>query len=89
MGADYMDYLIGDRIVTPEEQRSYYTRKIVYLPNSYLPLTQARNYGIHSRDLGLPPTGFIFCCFNNNYKIMPHTFEQWMRVANRVENSVL
>jgi predicted O-linked N-acetylglucosamine transferase (SPINDLY family) len=92
MGAEYMDYLIGDRTVIPEAQRPHYTEKIVYMPNSYLPHDSSRviaNSIFTREDLGLPPTGFVFCCFNNNYKITPDTFDVWMRILTRVENSVL
>jgi predicted O-linked N-acetylglucosamine transferase (SPINDLY family) len=92
MGADYMDYLIGDRTVVPEEHQGHYTEKIVYLPNCYLPNDSARTIAdtVFTREeLGLPPTGFVFCCFNNNYKITPSTFESWMRILSRVESSVL
>jgi protein O-GlcNAc transferase len=91
-GADYMDYLIGDRVVIPEEQRRHYTEKIVYLPNSFLPHDSSRAIAttiFTRKDLGLPPTGFVFCCFNNNYKITPRTFASWMRILTRAENSVL
>ena len=91
-GADYMDYLIGDRVVIPENQRRHYTEKVIYLPNSFLPHDSRRAIatGVFTRgDLGLPSNGFVFCCFNNNYKITPHTFDSWMRILTRVENSVL
>jgi protein O-GlcNAc transferase len=92
MGADYVDYMVGDRLVIPEEQRCHYTEKIVYLPNSFLPHDSSRTIAttVFTREnLGLPPTGFVFCCFNNNHKITPHTFDIWMRILKRVENSVL
>jgi len=92
MGAEYMDYLIGDRVVIPEEQRRHYTEKIAYLPNSFLPHDSSRKIGttVFTReDLGLPATGFIFCCFNNNHKITPETFDSWMRILGRVDHSVL
>ena len=92
LGADYMDYLIGDRVVIPKEQRRHYTEKIVYLPNSFLPHDSGRAIAttlFKREDLGLPSTGFIFCCFNNNHKITPHTFDSWMRILKEVENSVL
>jgi predicted O-linked N-acetylglucosamine transferase (SPINDLY family) len=92
MGAEYMDYLIGDRTVVPEAHQCHYTEKIVYLPDSYLPHDSSRTISdtVFTRaELGLPPTGFIFCCFNNSYKISPGTFDSWMRILSRVENSVL
>jgi protein O-GlcNAc transferase len=92
MGAEYMDYLIGDRTVVPEVQQRHYTEKIVYLPDSYLPQDSNRaiaNTEFAREDLGLPPTAFVFCCFNTNYKITPETFDSWMSILSRVENSVL
>jgi predicted O-linked N-acetylglucosamine transferase (SPINDLY family) len=92
MGAEYMDYLIGDRTVVPEAHQCHYTEKIVYLPDSYLPHDSSRTISdkVFTREeLGLPPTGFVFCCFNNSYKITPDTFDGWMRILSRVENSVL
>jgi len=92
MGAEYMDYLIGDRTVIPEAQRRHYAEKIVYLPNSYLPYDSNRvisNTVFTREEIGLPPTGFVFCCFNNSYKITPDVFDSWMRILRRVENSVL
>jgi protein O-GlcNAc transferase len=92
MGAEYIDYLIGDRVVISEEQRRHYSEKIVYLPNSFLPHDSSRAIAttVFTREaLGLPPTGFVFCCFNNNHKITPDTFGSWMRILRRVDKSVL
>ncbi|MDC0597614.1 hypothetical protein OAP43_07655, partial [Candidatus Pseudothioglobus singularis] len=91
MGADYYDYLIADPIMIPEESQKYYVEKIAYLPcfqvndSKDLPpnLTMTR------KDLGLPETGFVFCCFNNTYKITPTTFDGWARILKSVEGSVL
>jgi predicted O-linked N-acetylglucosamine transferase (SPINDLY family) len=45
---------------------------------------------VHTRaELGLSPNGFVFCCFNNNYKFTPGTFDSWMRILKKVEGSVL
>lgn len=92
MGADYMDYLIADGTVVPEGHESYYAEKIVRLPNSFLPHDSGRVIAstVYSRDeLGLPATGFVFCSFNNSYKITPEVFDSWMRILARVPNSVL
>lgn len=91
-GADYMDYLIGDQVVIPQEQREHYTEKIAFLPNSFLPHDSSRTIATNvftREDLGLPSAGFVFCCFNNNYKITPQIFDSWMRILARVEKSVL
>jgi predicted O-linked N-acetylglucosamine transferase (SPINDLY family) len=92
LGAKYIDYIIADRNVIPEDQQKFYSEKIVYMPNSYQVNDTKRLTAdvIFTRpELGLPPTGFVFCCFNNNYKITPHVFDCWMRVLKQVEGGVL
>jgi predicted O-linked N-acetylglucosamine transferase (SPINDLY family) len=91
-GADYIDYLIADRTIVTPAQRPYYAEKIIYLPDSFQPVDDKRTVSdkMYSRmELGLPERGFVFCCFNNSYKIVPRNFESWMRVLKRVEGSVL
>jgi predicted O-linked N-acetylglucosamine transferase (SPINDLY family) len=92
MGAPYMDYLIADRVLIPPGSEQYYSEKIVYLPDSYQvnDATRVISERLFSRaELGLPATGFVYCCFNNNYKILPQTFAGWMRILQRVPGSVL
>jgi protein O-GlcNAc transferase len=92
MGAEYIDYLIADRIVIPEDKRGYYSEKIVYLPNSFLPPDQQRHISdkkFARAEAGLPPDGFVFCSFNNHYKIAPGVFDCWMRILKQVDGSVL
>ena len=92
MGADYIDYMIADNWVIPEQMRSHYTEKVVILPQSYQPNDSRREISARSftrAELGLPETGFVFCCFNNNFKIHPATFDSWMRILGSVEGSVL
>lgn len=92
MGAGYIDYLIADAQLIPPDQQIHYSEKIVYLPDSYQvndgkrtiseqPLTRA--------DVGLPPAGFVYCCFNNSYKITPSMLDRWCRILMAVEGSVL
>jgi predicted O-linked N-acetylglucosamine transferase (SPINDLY family) len=92
MGADFMDYLIADGTVVPRAQQAHYMEKIAYLPGSFLPFDSG--YAIADRmftreELGLPSGALVFCCFNNNYKILPDVFDRWMRILSRTENSVL
>ncbi len=92
LGAPYMDYLIADRVLIPPESAQFYSEKIVYLPDSYQVNDAARVIAerVFSRaELGLPETGFVYCCFNNNYKITPATFDGWMRILRQVPGSVL
>ena len=92
MGADFMDYIIADKIVIPESSKHYYSEKIVYLPDTYQVNDSQRHISsrIFSRaELGLPEDVFVFCCFNNNYKITPEVFDSWCRVLQEIEGSVL
>ena len=91
MGADYFDYLVADMTLIPKDKQQYYFEKIMYLPSYQVNDTKCEiSEKIFTRDeLGLPSTGFIFCCFNNNYKITPSTFDGWMRILHSVNGSVL
>ena len=92
MGADYIDYIIADHTLIPEDNKNCYSEKIAYLPNSYQANIKNRSISgktFTRKEMGLPEDSFIFCSFNNNYKITPTVFDSWMRILNRVENSVL
>ena len=92
MAARYIDYIVADATVIPENSARYYTEKVVTLPNSYQVNDAHRRIAdmvFTRKDLGLPDTGFVFCCFNNNFKITPGTFDVWMRILKRVDSSVL
>jgi protein O-GlcNAc transferase len=92
MGAQYMDYLIADKVLIPTESQTHYTEKIVYLPHSYQVNDTRRAISDRTftkAELGLPEVGFVFCCFNNNYKITPTTFDGWMRILKAVKSSIL
>lgn len=92
MGADFIDYIIADKTVAPFDQQPFYTEKIVHLPDSYQVNDSRRKVAEHvpSRaEAGLPEHGFVFCCFNNNYKITAAVFELWMRLLKAVPGSLL
>ena len=92
MGADYIDYLIADKTVVPQEHQKHYSEKIIYLPDSYQVNDRKRVIADKTytrQELGLPSEGFVFCCFNNNYKITPSVFDSWVRILKAVPNSVL
>ena len=92
LGADYIDYLIADRIVIPEQERQFFTEQIVYLPDSYQVNDSRRGKpgAMPSRAAcGLPGEGFVFCNFNASYKLTPQAFAGWMRILRQVPESVL
>jgi protein O-GlcNAc transferase len=92
LAASYMDYIIADRVVIPEADQAFYTEQVVYLPDCYQPNDAGRAIAEHppTREYcGLPEAGFVFCCFNNQYKIQPPLFDVWMRLLQSIDGSVL
>ncbi len=92
LGAEHIDYIIADKTVIPEADRKFYREKVVYLPHAYQCNDNKRLVAETTpsrREAGLPEDGFVFCCFNNCYKILPETFEVWMRILAAVPKSVL
>jgi protein O-GlcNAc transferase len=92
MGAEYIDYVIADKTIVTPESRPYYTEKVVYLPHSYQANDSKRKISgrrFAKQDFGLPETGFVFCCFNKSYKILPAIFDRWMRILKAIEGSHL
>ena len=87
MGAPYVDYIVADAIVIPDDHRAFYTEKIVTLPDAYQCNDRRRTIAdaTPSRaDLGLPDGAFVFCCFNNSNKLTPELFTLWMRLLDQV-----
>ncbi|MCE7795619.1 tetratricopeptide repeat protein [Sphingobium sufflavum] len=92
VGGDFMDYIIADSVVIPHGSEHHYSEKVIRLPGSYQANDNRRAIGACPDDrtaLGLPAAGFVFCCFNQNYKIGPAEFDIWMRLLKQVEGSVL
>ena len=91
MGAEYYDYLLADEIIIPTESQKYYTEKIAYLPCYQVNDSKRKiSERVFTRsELGLPEEGFVYCCFNNNFKILPATLDTWVRILQAVPGSVL
>lgn len=92
MGAPYIDYIIGDKMLFTRADAEFFSEKLVLLPDSYQPNDRKRQISTKAfsrQEVGLPDNAFVFCCFNNNYKILPQTFDSWMCILKRVEGSVL
>jgi protein O-GlcNAc transferase len=92
LGGDAVDYLLVDPFVVPPEQQRFYAEKLVHLPGCYQvnDRRRAAAAAVPSRGTaGLPEAGFVFCCFNNSYKITPPVFALWMRLLDQVPGSVL
>jgi protein O-GlcNAc transferase len=91
MGADFIDYIIADRVVVPQVHQGHYTEKVVYIDRCYQ-VNSRRDIAVRSpsrHELGLPDKAFVYCCFNNSFKITPVFFKLWMRLLSSVPHAVL
>jgi protein O-GlcNAc transferase len=96
MGADYMQYMLADSTVAPVEHRAFYQEKVISLPHSYFVNDHRQSFRAVEgetvptrQQYGLPLGSFVFCNFNQLYKIDPAIFDVWMRLLLRVPFSVL
>ena len=92
MGADWMDYIIADPTIIPEDHFQFYSEQVVWLPDTYQPNDNKNRISerLPTRaECNLPEAAFVFCCFNNSYKITPQVFDVWMRLLAATEDSVL
>lgn len=91
MGADFIDYIIGDPVVTPLELAHHFSEKLAQLPGCYqcndgtrpLPAAPAR------ASQGLPEHALVLCGFNNLYKVSPDVFDVWCGLLRRLPHAVL
>jgi protein O-GlcNAc transferase len=92
MGADFIDYIIVDRFLVPLDQQPFFSERLVHLPECYLCTDDKREIAERTptrAECGLPETGFVFCCFNNAFKINPVFFDVWMRLLSATPGSAL
>jgi protein O-GlcNAc transferase len=91
MGTDLVDYILADGFVIPPEQRKYFAEKVICLPDCYQPSDNTRPHppAPLRSECGLPEQGFVFCCFNQTYKITPEVFAVWCRLLQAVPGSCL
>ncbi len=91
-GSKSIDYIIADKVVIPDENKKFYSEKVIYLQNSYQPNSekiQISNKKFFKKDFNLPEDKFIFCCFNQHQRISPKIFNIWMNILKKKSNSVL
>ena len=92
LGADYMDYIVADRMVIPEDEQTHYVEKVAYLPGCYQANDARRGRPAIVADRaahGLPDDAFVFCHFNHTYKLTPAMFASWMRILTQAPGAVL
>jgi protein O-GlcNAc transferase len=90
-GSGFIDYIIADAMVVPADQQCFFSEKIALLPDTLWVTDTKRTVATAPTraEAGLPESGFVFCCFNHNWKITPPLFDIWMRLLDEVEGSVL
>ena len=91
MGAPFIDYLIGDPVVTPFAHAADYSETLVQLPGSYQINDAKRTFvpAPPKGELGLPEKAFVFCAFSQAYKLNPETLDAWAQILGAVPRSVL
>ena len=92
MGAPFIDYILVDDFIVPASQQPFFTERLVHLPGCYQVNDSQREIAAHSpsrAECGLPEQGFVFCSFNNTYKITAEMFDVWMRLLQAVPGSVM
>ena len=91
-GLDFIDYIVADNVVIPKDNQKFYSEKIIYLPNSYYPTYNGRSISkkmFHRKSVGIEEDAFVFCSFNNSYKISSKEFNIWMRLLDKCKGSYL
>lgn len=85
------DYLLSDIFITPADSAEHYAEKLALLPHSYQANDSKRPVAsIPTRtSCSLPENAFVFCCFNQTFKITSDVFAIWLRLLKATPNSVL
>ena len=91
IGGDFIDYIVGDPILTPLTHQDHFAERIAQLPVCYEPTDERREHppAPARAGCGLPKDAFVFACFNQSYKITEEVFSSWCRILQRVPGSVL
>jgi protein O-GlcNAc transferase len=90
-GNKNIDYIISDETIIPKSNFKFFSEKVLYLPNCYQANMSQKEISEknYTRRVWFTQNGFVYCCFNNNYKITPDIFNSWIRILNKVKNSFL
>jgi protein O-GlcNAc transferase len=88
----HMDYIVADKYLISSKNEKFYFEKIIYMPDCYMPhnsKNEIKNKSYSRAQFNLPESTFVYCCFNNSYKINPLVFNCWMRILKKTKNTVL
>lgn len=88
-GVAEIDYIIGDRYVSPEKEAGHFTEKIWQLPDCYWCFSEPK-FDISVSALPALSNGYItFGCFNNLTKMNDAVVAVWARILSAVPGSKL
>ena len=92
LGAPFIDYIVGDEILIPAENRNFITENVIYLPDTYQPNDNTREISKKKStrsDYGLPEEAFVLACFNQTQKITQECFDIWLEILKTCDDTVL
>ncbi len=91
MGAPYIDYIIADRIIIPQDESQFFDEKIVWMPTLYIPTDNKAEIGKSPTraQQGLPDEAIVLMAYNRTHKVSPVIFAAWMRILRRTEGTVV
>ena len=91
-GSDFIDYIIADKTLITNENKKFFSEKIIFLPKTYQPNDNKKEISkkeISKKEFGLPEDKFIFCVFNRSYKITSKMLSIWAHILNSKKNSII
>ncbi len=91
-GNKFFDYILADKILITENDRKYYSEKIIFMPDTYQPNSFSSSQSLSNqikKDLLIPKEKFVFCCFNNSFKINKLIFDMWIEILKESNNSIM
>ena len=90
-GADFIDYFIGDDIVSPLSHVAHYSEKLALMPHCYQPNDRQRPLPgpVTRAQAGLPEDALVLCGFNQPFKLSPEVFDVWCRLLQQRPDAVL
>jgi protein O-GlcNAc transferase len=91
LGAPWIDYVVADNVLVPAADEFDFSEKIIRLPDTYQPNDDKRMVAepFDRVACGLPDDAFVFCSFNQIYKVTPEIFEVWLQLMAAIDHSVL
>jgi predicted O-linked N-acetylglucosamine transferase (SPINDLY family) len=90
-GAPFVDYLVGDPVVTPIADAAHFSERIAQMPHTYQPndATRVRPAAPQRAAWGVPPDALLLCGFHQSYKISAAVFDSWCRLLHALPDARL